>query len=118
MLNLSEFSINGTTPLIYNCNIGNNKYSIECISRLICPQLNNHFWNTGLFIVIIYFIMAWLIWYYFAHGWKIYPMPNNQFFGDFNNIQTRAYWELWINRRITNIMFIYICMILFYLSRG
>lgn len=111
-INFSEIALNSTAPNIYACK-GANMYSVECLNRLICPQISQHFIKMGIIIVIIYVLSSWLLNWYFSKGYLKYFPPNNKFFGNFEEIETRAYWELWINKRISNFMLAYIIMVVY-----
>lgn len=83
------------------------EYSIECLYKLICPQINNHFVRLGIIIIITYIIISWIKWWFFNHGYKKFNLPY------FDFIHHRLYWNMWIQDRFIIIMVIYIAMVVY-----
>jgi len=95
------------------CMIRKNAYSTDCLYKTICPQFNYYFIRTGLIIVIGYIVIKFLMWLFFKHLYKRLPNKKYKFWGNFHNIETRIYWDSFINARLTKIMLGYIVIVVY-----
>lgn len=89
---------------------GHGQYSIECLYKTICPQLNSHIINFGIGIIIIWVLLSWFLWWYFNFGYKKF-MINNSFVGNMEFIETRIYWDTWIRARVMTLCIGYIALV-------
>lgn len=122
--NINASTINWTInaeaykPVGYNSNLppecwGGSQYSIECLHRLICPQMHDYFISTGLAIIISYIVISWLLWAFFRWGYKFTPDRSMVFFGNFHIADTRIYWDSWIRNRLGKVMLGYIAVVVY-----
>lgn len=103
-----------TGDLPMQCMIKGNQFSFECIYKTLCPQIPAWLVKTGLYIIIIYILVSWLLWFYFRFGYKIWKPNPNKFIGDMSNIETRIYWDSWIRIRLTKVMLGYIAVVVYF----
>ena len=84
-------------------------YTAECLYKILCPQFNAYFIRVGLILIISYIIMTWLLWWFFKYGYK--KVGYTVFFGDFQLLETRYYWDSWIRARMSWAFLIYVVIV-------
>ena len=108
----SSFNFSSITE-VDTCMTGT-KYSIECLHRLICPQLNSYFIRTGIILVISYIVIGWLLWWFLNYGYKYTSNEKHKHIGNFHDLETRIYWDTWVRARLSNVMLFYIVIVIWF----
>lgn len=111
-----SFDLNSTL-FMRECT-GQDFYTAECLHKYFCPQLSSYFVKAGIFIVVLYIVMGWLLWWFFNHGFKLWSYnPKNRFdrfIGDLKLKENRIYWDSWIRSRLNKLMLGYIVVVIYF----
>ena len=95
------------------CMVREYAYDIDCLYKTICPQYNQYFIKIGLIIIISYIVIMFLKWLFLKHLYKLTPNKKCGFWGNFYNIETRIYWDNFINARLGKLMLGYIAVVVY-----
>lgn len=97
--------------------VGDMYYSAECLHKNFCPQFNEYYVNTGIFIVLLYIIGTWLNKWFFSSGYKMIPYEGNkdieEWIGDLNSFEVRQYWCHTIDLWLANGLLIFSAIVIF-----
>lgn len=75
------------------------------LKDFVCMQLNNHFINLGLFIIISYIAVSWLKYWFFVYGYKKFCIIY------FYDIEHRRYWDNFITEKYIKFCIGYIAVV-------
>lgn len=104
-MNLTNFSITDfKIPGLYQNCTGKDYYSVECLNKLFCPQINHWLINTALVLVIVYILHLWVI--------DLVLKYINTIEGINLSDTDKRFWKYWLKDRLMDIMAIFIFLIL------
>ena len=113
-MNITHIPLNISTTLLdptAQCLNNNGVLSVECLNRLICPQLNNYFIKTGIWLVAIYIFVGWFLWWFMNYGYKLTEDTEVKYIGNMHDLKTRMYWDSWIRARMSILLLMYIVIV-------
>ena len=105
-----------------HCMNTQNQFSMECIYQTICPQFNDYIINMGIGILIFFLFMRWLKWWFFKYGYKKLTYndksPTWRYIGDLNKLNTRVYWDIFIENLLSKFMMGFIVVVVYLAKWG
>ena len=106
-----------------NFTITNTNMDIGIYYKDVCEQLNHYFVTTGLILICLYVFICWFNWWFFNYGFKkidyFKEIDYNKsseirkFIGDLNNLETRAYWDIYIKSKLMKLLVGYIVIVVY-----
>ena len=104
--NLSHFNMGGLDSCMTNQMLGSTQYSADCISRLICTQMNDYYVHIGIFLIIGYIGLFWILKWFMYGGWKRFE-KNKTLFKYIKTEKQRIFWLVFILQRVIWAFIIY-----------
>jgi len=104
--NLSHFDMGGLDDCMTKQILGSSTYSAECISRLVCGQMNDYYVHVGIGLIVAYILVIWLLKWFMSGGWKRFEKVD--FIGkEMNSERNRMFWLVFVLQRVIWAFIIY-----------
>lgn len=84
------------------------------IYQSICYQYKSYIITTGIGIISLNILLHWFCWWFFNHGYKKIEIEEGAFkryIGNLDNLETRAYWDIFIKHKLNLLMMGFISVI-------
>ncbi len=104
--NLSIWNLTNETFFNREC-VGQDFYTVECLNKNFCPQLQSYFVNTGIYLVVGYLILNFVTTWFFYSGYKFLGIES------LKNKDLNLKWQMWVKDHMITAFLIYVVVVIY-----